>query len=208
MEKESSLDKIVSSIALLCVGICFIVWADQVTEWIAIIFGAIAIFYSLAKFIKFFKTTPEKRTILSLFYIILSAATGVLLVSRAGFIKEAISFVIGIYIILTCSAQLLKISTLRYKTGLKLGSYLWPAIGVFIGMLCISGQFIIPNELARLTGAALVIYAIVYLTGFAVLKTEKKQNKKTEHLQIEEAIIVKEAGAEDDKPKTEKKSKK
>lgn len=194
MNKESSIDKIVSSIALLCVGVCFVVWADQVTEWIAILFGVIALAYAIFSVIKFIKTVPEKRTTLSLFYIILSACAGILLVSRAGFIKEAISFIIGIYIILTCSAQLLGISTLRHKTGLAIGSYLWPALGIFIGILCISGQFIIPNELARLTGVALIIYAIVYLTGFAMFRKEaKKSSSHKEHARIEEATIVKEA---------------
>jgi len=194
MNKDSSIDKIVSSIALLCVGVCFVVWADQVTDWIALLFGVIALIYSLVLFIKFIKTAPEKRTMLPLSYIILSACVGILLVSRADFVKGAISFIIGIYIILTCSAQLLGVSTLRHKTGLKVGSYLWPVLGIVIGILCVSGQFIIPNELARLTGIALIIYAIVYLTGFAVFKKEtKKSTSHKDPAKIEEAVIVKEA---------------
>jgi len=191
MNKESSLDKIVSSIALLCVGVCFVVWADKVTEWIAILFGVISLVYAIVRAIKFFKTDPEKRTTLPLFYIILSATAGILLVSRANFIKEAISFVVGVYIILTCSVQLLGISTARHKSGLLLGSYLWPMLGIIVGILCITGQFIIPDELARLTGIALIIYAIVYLTGFTVFKTAIKKTDKTERLKIEEAVIVK-----------------
>lgn len=194
MYKESSINKTVSSIALLCVGICFVVWADQVTEWIAIFLGAIALTYAAASSIKFIKTAPEKRTTLSLFYIVLSACAGILLVSRAGFIKEAISFIIGIYIILTCSAQLLNISTIRHKTGLVVGSYLWPTLGIIIGILCISGQFIIPNELVRLTGIALIVYAIVYLTGFAVFRKEVRESSpRKARARIEEATIIKEA---------------
>jgi uncharacterized membrane protein HdeD (DUF308 family) len=194
MNKESSIDKVASSIALLCVGVCFIVWADQVTEWIAILFGIIALAYAIINIIKFTKTAPEKRTTLSLFYIILSACAGILLVSRAGLVKEVISFVIGIYIILTCSTQLLNISTVRRKTGLKAGSYLWPILGIIIGILCVSGQFIIPNELVRLTGIALIIYAIVYLTGFTIFRKEvKNSSSHKKYARIEEATIVKEA---------------
>ena len=194
MNKESSIDKIVSPVALLCVGICFVVWADQVTEWIAILLGFVALIYAAVSIAKFIKTAPEKRTTLSLFYIVLSACAGILLVSRAGFVKEAISFVIGIYIILTCSVQLLNISTARRKTDLKVGSYLWPTLGIVIGILCISGQFIIPNELARLTGIALIIYAIVYLAGFTIFKKEvKKSASHKERARIEEATIIKEA---------------
>ncbi|MBR3319309.1 DUF308 domain-containing protein [Candidatus Saccharibacteria bacterium] len=203
MNKETSIDKTVSSIALLCVGICLVVWADKVTDWISILFGTILLVHAIIKFITFIKITPEKRTTLSLFYIILAACAGILLVSRADFIKEAISFIIGIYIILTCSVQLLSISTMRRKTGLAIGSYLWPAIGIIIGLLCISGQFIVPNELARLTGIALIVYAVVYLAGFAVFKKEvKKSTSRQEHAQIKEANIVREAKeAEIVKPK-------
>ena len=194
MKKESSLDKIASSVALLCVGVCFVVWADQVTEWIAILLGVIALIYAIVKFTIFVKTAPEKRTSLSLFYAILSACIGILLVSRAGFIKEAISFIIGIYIIWTCSFQLLTISNLRRKTGLLVGSYLWSIIGIIVGILCVSGQFIIPNELARLTGIALIIYAIVYLTGFSIFRAGvKKGSSSKERVKIEEAVIVREA---------------
>ena len=194
MNKEPSIDKIASPIALLCVGVCFVVWADQVTEWIATLFGIIAFIYAIVSIIKFIKTAPEKRTTLSLFYIVLSTCAGILLISRAEFVKEAISFIIGIYIILTCSTQLLSISTIRHKTGLKAGSYLWPILGIIIGILCISGQFIIPNELVRLTGIALIIYAIVYLTGFTIFKKEVKESSShKKYARIEEATIVKEA---------------
>lgn len=212
MKQDSSLDKIVSSIALLCVGICFVVWADKVTEWIAILFGIIALIFATVKAVQFFRTDPEKRTTLPLFYIILSAATGVLLVSRANFIKEAISFVVGVYIILTCAIQSLNIASLRRRTGLLIGSYLWPIIGIIVGALCVGGQFIIPDELARLTGAVLIIYAIVYLTGFAVVKSAMKNSSgKTERVKIEEAVIVKEASGAEVKgssAKTKQKSKK
>ena len=213
MKQDSSLDKIVSSVALLCVGVCFVVWADKVTEWIAILFGIIALIYATVKFILFLKTDPEKRTTLPLLYIILSAAVGILLVSRANFIKEAISFVVGVYIILTCSVQLLNISSLRRRTGLLVGSYAWSVIGIIVGALCVGGQFIIPDELARLTGVVLIIYAIVYLTGFVVVRSAvKKSDVGKERVKIEEAVIVKEAkeseAAGTEAKKLSKKSKK
>ena len=212
MKQESSLDKIVSSIALLCVGVCFVVWADKVTEWIAILFGVFALIFAIVKIVQFFRTDPEKRTTLQLFYVILSAAAGVLLVSRANFIKEAISFVVGVYIILTCAVQSLNIASLRRHTGLMVGSYVWPVIGIIVGSFCVGGQFIIPDELARLTGAVLIIYAIVYLTGFAVVRSAVKQASiKPSRAKIEEAVIVKEAReteVEDSAAKPKQKTKK
>lgn len=201
MNKDSSLDKIVSSVALFCVGICFVVWADQVTEWIAILFGVIALIYSLINFIKFLRLAPEKRTTLPLFYIILSFSAGILLVSRASFIKEAISFIIGVYIILTSSIQLLNLADLRRRTHERFGSFLWPVLGIVVGLLCISGQFIIPNELARLTGVVLIIYALAYLTGFVTMKKVMKTTKSSSStsLEIKEAEVIKEKSSKSKK---------
>ncbi|MBQ3275403.1 DUF308 domain-containing protein [Candidatus Saccharibacteria bacterium] len=204
MEKEDSkLDKIVSCVALFCIGICFVVWADQVTEWIAVLFGVIALVYAIVSLAKFLKAAPEHRTTLMLFYIILSAAAGILLVSRASFIKEAISFVIGVYIILTSSVQLLNLADVRRLLKAKIGSYLWPIVGIIVGILCVTGQFIIPNELARLTGVVLIIYAIVYLTGFITFSSKKKKFEKElkDIPHIQEGKIVEEK-------KTSKKSEK
>ncbi|MBQ3261490.1 DUF308 domain-containing protein [Candidatus Saccharibacteria bacterium] len=194
MNKDSTLDKIVSSIALFCIGLCFVVWADQVTEWIAILFGIIALIYAIVKLITFLRLAPERRTTLLLLYVILSFAAGVLLVSRASFIKEAISFVIGIYIILTSSIQLLNVSDFRRRTKSHAGSYLWPAIGIVVGILCVTGQFIVPNELARLTGLVMMVYAAVYLTGFLTFSRNKNTISKAikDTPKIREGEIVKE----------------
>ena len=195
MKQESSnLEKIVSALALIVVGVCFVVWADKVTEWIAIALGVLALAAAAVRAVKFFKTEPEKRTTTSLFGVILIGAVGVLLVSRADFVKDAISFIIGVYIILSCSIQLMSISALRHKTKLLLGSYTWPVIGVIIGILCVTGQFIVPDALATVTGVALIIYGVVYLLGLITIEKAVKTTKvKTGQKKIAEAVIVKEA---------------
>jgi len=198
-QTSSKLDKIVSSVALLCVGVCFVVWADQVTEWIAILLGAAALIYSLVAFIKFLSGGPKLRTTLQLFYIILSFAAGLLLVSRASFIKEAISFIIGIYIMLTSAVQLLNLSDLRRAIGAPVGSYVWSVLGIIVGLLCVTGQFIVPDELARLTGIVMIVYAVVYLTGF--LTYSRSESSASRAPRIREGEIV-------DKPTKEKKSNK
>ncbi|MBQ3464384.1 DUF308 domain-containing protein [Candidatus Saccharibacteria bacterium] len=192
--QKLELEKVVSSIALFCIGVCFIVWADQVTDWIAIFLGVVSLVYSIVKFIIFLKATPERRTTFSLFCIVLAFAAGLLLVSRASFIKEAISFIIGVYIVLTSAVRILNLSDLRHRLGSAVGSYLWPVIGVVIGFLCISGQFIIPNELARLTGVGLVIYSVVYLVSFFAVKSALKTTEEAlgKTLKIQEGEIVSE----------------
>ncbi|MBQ1528461.1 DUF308 domain-containing protein, partial [Candidatus Saccharibacteria bacterium] len=171
MKQESSkFEKVAGALALLAVGVCFVVWADKVTEWIAIALGVLALLAAAIHTIKFFKTSPDKRTSVSLCGIILAAAVGILLISRADFVKEAISFVVGLYIILSCSIQLMTVSALRHTTKLYLGSYAWPALGILIGILCITGQFIVPDALATVTGIALIVYGVVYLLGLFTIE--------------------------------------
>lgn len=206
-QSQSNVDKVVSSLALFCVGICFVVWADAVTDWLAIALGVIALIYAIVVLIKFIRLPAELRTTLPLFYFVLSATAGVLLVTRANFVKEAISFIIGIYVILTCAVQLMNISELRRRTSEKIGSYLWSIIGIVVGVLCVTGQFIIPDALARLTGVALIVYSIVYLGGFIAIKvTQKKVQKDIDRaLGIKEGEIV--SAPKSEKSKSSKKSK-
>ena len=191
MKQESSnLEKIVSAVALAVVGICFVVWADKVTEWIAIALGALALIVAIVRAVRFFRLNPEQRTTTDLFSVILIAAVGVLLVSRANFVKEAISFIIGVYIVLSCSVQLMILSGLR-RHGIMV-SRACPIVGVMIGILCITGQFIIPDALAVVTGVALIIYGVVYIIGLVII--QKATNKaKASQKKIVEATVVKEA---------------
>lgn len=210
MKQESSnLEKVASAVALLAVGVCFVVWSDKVTEWIAVALGVLALIAAAVRAIKFFRAKPEERTTMGLFGVIFLAAVGVLLVSRADFIKEAISFIIGLYIVLSCSVQLLNLSALRRKNIALTGSFTWYIIGIIIGILCITGQFIVPDALATLTGIALIIYGIVYLLGLVtVQKVVKTASHQTAHNEIAEAVIVKEAKEAEVKEKPSKKSKK
>lgn len=210
MENKSlNLEKVTSAVALLCVGVCFVVWADKVTDWICLALGIILLVYAGVGIFKYIKSKPEEHNEISLFGIILATSIGVLLVTRADFVKEAISFIIGIYIILSCSIQALGVSKLRHATGRVLGTYLWSIIGIVVGALCITGQFIIPNALATVTGVALIIYGISYLIGFSAFKkaTKTASSKTIDHARIEEAVIVKEAEVKEEKTpaKTEKK---
>ena len=79
-------------------------------------------------------------------------------------------------------------------------------LGLFVGIFCVTGQFIIPDALATVTGAALIVYGVVYMISLVSFsKAEKTYAAKTEHKKIEEAVIIKESK---DTKTTEKPSKK
>lgn len=197
-------DKIVSSLALLCVGVCLAVWAEAVTDWIAVTLGVLALLYAVAGIIRFVRARSSERTTGALFFIILSFAAGLLLVTRTDFVKNAISFIIGFYIVLTSATQFLNIHDLRSRLKEKVGSYFWPVVGMTVGFLCLTGQFIVPDQLARLTGIVLIIYAIVYLIGALTIRKRRDEVKKeiNRAFGIQEAEIIKTSS----KPKKSTKS--
>lgn len=205
MKQETSiLEKIVSALALLIVGVCLVVWADKVTEWIAIALGVMSLITATVHAAKYLQAKPGNRTPFSLFIVVILAAVGVMLVSRADFIKEAISFIIGIYIIFSCAAQLMALSALR-RQNIATKSYFWPVAGIIIGIFCITGKFIVPDALATITGIALIIYSIVYLAGLVTIgRIIKAEASKTPKKKIAGAVIVKEAEEAEVKTKSKK----
>ena len=203
-------DKIVGSLALFCVGICLIIWAEEATDIIAIILGGFALLYSILGLARFITASPRERRSLSLFFIILSFIIGILLILRTDFIKGAISFIIGFYIILTSATAIVDLYDSRQKLGLKLGSYIWPVIGLLVGILCVSGQFIVPDQLARLTGAVLVVYAVAWFIGLLMVSKNIKEAKSSpskEAPAIKEGKVVKPKSSKNSS-KSSKKSKK
>lgn len=206
MKQESSnLERIIGALALLAIGVCFVVWADKITDWLSVALGVLALITAIVRAIKFFKAKPSQHASASLFSVILVAAVGLLLVSRADFVKEAISFIVGIYIILSSSVQIAVLSSLRHRGPAASRSFVYAILGIVIGILCVIGKFIVPDALAVLTGVSLIVYSIIYLLGLftiqKVVKTAKSNQKK-----ITEATIVKEAKeAEVVKPSQSKK---
>lgn len=195
MKQESrNLEKIISALALITIGVCLILWADKITKWFAIGLGVFALVVAAARAVKYFKAKPSQHTSGNLFSIVLVAVVGLLLVSRADFVKEAISFVVGVYIILSCSVQLVILSSLRRQSAATSRAFVWAIIGIIVGILCIIGKFIVPDALTTIAGIALVVYGVVYLLGLITIqKVIKTAKPKSSQKKIAEADIVKEA---------------
>ncbi len=186
--KKEKISEIASVLALFAVGVLLAIFADEILDWISVILGALAIAYSVITLLSYIKMKPKERHESTLLIIVLAAASGIVLISKSGFIREMISFVIGVYIIITSALQLSMILDFRRLTGTKTRSIILPVVGIIIGALCISGDILIPDELTRLTGVFLAIYSVVYLIGMVMMSKDEKKAKN--HPKIQEGEII------------------
>ncbi len=186
--KKEKISEIASVLALFAVGVLLAIFADEILDWISVILGALAIAYSVITLLSYIKMKPKERHESTLLIIVLAAASGIVLISKSGFIREMISFVIGVYIIITSALQLSMILDFRRLTGTKTRSIILPVVGIIIGALCISGDILIPDELTRLTGVFLAIYSVVYLIGMVMISKDEKKAKN--HPKIQEGEII------------------
>ncbi len=193
--KNEKVSDIVSAVALFVVGMALAIYADEVLDWISVILGALAIAYATITLISYLSTKPKERRESSIFMIVLAAAAGIVMISKSTFIREMISFVVGVYIIITSALQLSTILDFKRLTGAKIRSLILPILGIFVGGLCISGDILVPDSLARITGIFLALYAVIYLTGLFMFRAEEKK-VKTNYPKIQEGEIVEEAKSE------------
>ena len=194
--KQEKLREIISAVVLFFVGILLFIYADKILDWLSAILGALAIAYAVITFLSHVSTKPKDRRESSIFLIVLAASAGIVLVSKSTFIREMISFVIGIYIILTSALQLSAILDFKRLTGIKTKSVILPIIGIIIGAFCISGDLLVPDAMIQYTGILLSIYSIIEIISVILFSNEKKKAKKSTP-KIQEGEIVSESPKEE-----------
>ncbi len=100
--KKKIFNGIILYVCMFIVGICLLVWADKVTNFVSIVLGSLAILYGVGIFVSYFKNNYRSFSDnLYFVYSIVIAILGFVMVFRVDFLKELISFIIGIYIILS-----------------------------------------------------------------------------------------------------------
>ena len=201
--KQDKKREVASAVVLFFVGILLFIYADKILDWISVIFGALCIAYSVITLLSHISAKPKDRREVSIFLIVLTAAAGIVLISKSTFIREMISFVVGIYIILTSALQLSMILDFKRLTGVMVKSIILPVLGIIIGAFCISGDFLVPDALIQYTGILLSVYSIIDIVSILVFSKEEKKVKKSTP-KIQEGEIV----AESEEKKSEKKAKK
>lgn len=171
MYKNKKINEIIVSIFIFLIGICLFIWADKVTNTFSIIIGGFLIAYSIINGMIYIKD-KEKNNMTLLITVVLFVI-GLILVIRPNIISEIISFVVGIYILLSSFLNLN--TTLSNKQNKKYHlNLVLSVIGIILGILCILGKILVPNLILRYLGLMLMIYSIIDIIGIQSIKIIKK----------------------------------
>lgn len=164
---------IIVDIILLVLGVCLIIWADKVTNIISIAMGSLFILYALYNFIDYYRAKAGEKHIVNLITGIAMLIAGIFLCTNTGFIKEAISFVVGAFIVIISIVRLQDAMKLRKNGGSQLPFYM-SLVGILAGTLLILGKIFITDIFMQVIGIFIVIFALSNMTGHIVLASGKK----------------------------------
>ena len=170
--KDKKVSEIVLAICLLVFGMFLIIWAERITKIVSIMLGIVGILYAIMLFVNYFKKNDKTfGNTLNFIYGIFILVIGCILIFRVNFLKELISFIVGIYIVLSSTMKLHEILTLQKKDNVSMKKPLIiTLILIFLGLLCILGKFLIPDLMVRVMGVILVIYSIMMIVNAKMVK--------------------------------------
>ena len=161
-------------VALLVLGVCLLIWADKVTSAISISIGIIFTIYGLYNFIDYVRTPTELQKFTTIITGIALIIAGVFLMVQTNFIKDAISFIVGTFIIIISLIRLQDAAKLRALGATSLLSIVLPIIGLVAGVFCIIGKIMITDIFIQILGAMLIIFAISNIANNIALNKLKK----------------------------------
>ena len=175
---KKNLSEILLNLMILALGVCLLLWADKVTTIVSILLGCIGVLYGLILVYNYFKS-EEKLAIDTLHFIygIIILVIGFILIFRVEFVKELISFVVGIYVVLSGILQLQEIFLLKKNNNIQVkGMIILSLIEILIGIMCIVGKFLLPDIMLKFMGVMLVMYSTLRIISLIV--TRRKYEKE------------------------------
>lgn len=153
-------------VIMLILGVCLLIWTDKIVNGISMAIGGIFILYALYNFIAYSRTEKKVSEVAKLITGIAMVIAGIFLITQTNFIKELISFVVGIFIIIE--------SMLRLQDALKIRAInkelaKWPlilsCISLVCGILCILGKLLIPDAFLQILGVMLIVFSFSDISG-------------------------------------------
>ena len=159
-------------VCTLILGICLTVWADKVTTLVSILLGCVAVIYGIAAFISYFNNDDKiVHDRMQFVFGIVVLAIGFVLIFKVNFLKELVSFIIGIYIILSSILKLKECISIGKKLKIKkTGALVLSIIGLIIGIMCIVGRFIISDMIVKYIGIMLIVYSVISFIEMILIK--------------------------------------
>lgn len=173
------------NVILLALGICLLIWADKVTSLISVALGVLFLVYAAYNFIAWYRV--ENRNMsdnAKLITAIALTVAGVFLIVEKDFLKELISIIVGVFLLIESIFRLQDaLNSKKYNPNYK-NALILAIIGVVCGALCVFGKIIIPNLMVQILGVLLIIFAISDMTGGIMVKKSYKTAAKTVNAKV------------------------
>lgn len=170
--KKTIWSEVLMLICTLILGICLVMWADKVTTAISILLGCIAVFYGIAAFINYFGN--QERIMadrMQFIFGIVVLVIGFILIFKVDFLKELVSFIIGLYILFSSIIKLRECIFLSKELKVKMtGALVLSILGIVIGIMCILGKFIVGDMIVKYIGIMLIIYSVISFVELILVK--------------------------------------
>lgn len=169
--KKNIISEIIMLLCVLGLGLSLVIWADKVTNLVSIFLGILAIAYGIIIFVNYFRNnTKVLNDRLEFIYGIVILVIGFILIFKVDFLKELVSFVIGIYILLSSILKLHENITISKRiNSKKTTGIVFGVIGIIIGILCIVGKMLFPDIIIKYVGVMLIIYSIVSILNLIII---------------------------------------
>ena len=168
---SKSFAPIIADIVMLILGICLLIWHEQVLNIISMAIGALFILYSVYNLLAYARI-KEKRSgdIKIIVTAVALLIAGIFLIVRADFIKEVISFIIGAYLVITSLLHMQNAITSN-KQGNSLPLIL-AIVGLACGILCVLGRLALPGIMVQILGAMLIMFAFCDIVGVSIVRKQ------------------------------------
>ena len=187
-KSKAKLALTLGDVVMLILGVCLIIWADKVTGFISICFGAILLVYATYIAIDYLRTKTSAATKITA--ALAFCIAGLFLIIQNSFLKELVSIIIGVFILIIGIIKLQDAIQSKAYNPKYLAPLLLALLEILCGVLCITGRFIVPDIVLQLLGVLLIIASLSDIIGAILLY---KAPKGVEKEAIEAEIIDKPA---------------
>ena len=163
---------ILLSVLLFATGVCLLFWSDEVIKVVTILLASVIMLYGVRTIIKYIRFEPKSAV--SLASGIISIVVGVILLFKQTIIADTISFIVGIFIIMSSIGNLITAVEQKgknYTMGLGLS-----ITGIVIGILCIIGKLLIPNIVLQFIGVLLIIFGVTNFINVLISPITRNKN--------------------------------